>query len=66
MSKKYFSVAEAVAQIEEWSDSDTEDLTILPPDLVDLLTDNKLDHNGLIENHDCLPKDVPDPIEIMQ
>jgi hypothetical protein len=66
MSKKYFSVAEAVAQIEEWSDSETEDLTILPPDHVDSLTDNELDDNGLIENHDCLPKDVPGPVEIMR
>jgi hypothetical protein len=65
MSKKYFFVAEAVAQIEEWSDSETEDLAILPPDHADSLTDNKLNANGLIENHDCLPTDVAGPVEIM-
>jgi hypothetical protein len=65
MSKKYFSVAEAVAQIEEWSDSDTDDLTILHPDHVDSLTDNEQDDNGLIENHSCLPKDLTGPVEIM-
>jgi hypothetical protein len=65
MSNKYFSVAEAVAQIEERCDSDTDDLTILHLDHVDSLTDNELDDNGFIENHDCLPKDLPGPVKIM-
>jgi hypothetical protein len=44
--------------VESWISQNTS------TDQVDSLTDNELDNNGLIENHDCLPKDGPVEDEI--
>lgn len=66
MSKIYFTVAEAVAEIEDWSDSESVDIAILPPDQVDALTDNEQNDDDDFSNADSdfLPKDVTGRVEV--